>query len=227
MSKTLNSFVSDEEKMNLIYNKYTEMLSSDLQVKGKDQGFILGSKKINTIIKKTLNIESYLTIRKNNKGFSIRVNFEDVEKDNILSMFSLSIYPQSVKNMDQIEKYGRFKLLKKLISDRAEILDNYFEVFRLFKLDNYMYSTIYSSYSILYSSWRAIQFIVPITSSALLDDSIPEIQIRQHFRTKNSSSFLKKEEILTITNKFDRDTIIKQNLSKGASETFKKNVKNI
>lgn len=219
MSPTFKSFSSDHEKNTLILNKYLDILSSDLPScltrfywhKELSHSFLLKKKKFTSIYNKTYDSESVITIVQKGSGFYIVVNIYDGSDANRIFSFSMSIYPFSVRNIEDIENYPRYKMLKKFIKSKDNIIDNILEGMRIFHIESpygrsaRIVSTkiCYSSYNISYLNRLNIYF--PLFS---LEKNHP-ISIDGAFK-----SYITADELKTIKNKFDRDEILVKNCNK-------------
>lgn len=216
MANTFNNFGSKEEKETLIFNKYLDILSSDLSScptrvsfdSDKYSSFLLGKKTVNTVNDTIIDCQSVVSVCKKRSGISVMFNVYDGPETQRVFSFSMSIYPYSVKTIEDIENYGRYKMLKKFIKTKDEVMDNIYEGLRIFKIQsNYGRSARIVSTKICYYSytnnWRnRVNINFPLFS---LNRNHP-ISIDGAFY-----SHISREELPTIKTKFDRDEIIKAN----------------
>lgn len=216
MSKTFNNFGSQQEKETLIFNKYLDILSSNLSScptrvsydSEKYSSFLLGNKTITSIFDVKYDCQSVVSVCKKRSGISVMFNIYDGPGTGRLLSFSMGIYPYSVKTIEDIENYGRYKMLKKFINSKDEIMDNIYEGLRLFKIQsNYGRSARIVSTKVSYFSytngWRnRLSINFPLLS---LQKNHP-ITLDGVF-----SSHLTKDDLPSIKTRFDRDEAVKAN----------------
>lgn len=216
MSKTFNNFGSKEEKETLIFNKYLDILSSDLSScptrvsydSDKYSSFDLCRKKVTTVNYTIIDCQSIVTISKTRSGISVMFNTYNGPEANRIFSFSMSIYPYSVKTIEDIENYGRYKMLKKFIKSKDEIMDNIYEGLRLFNIRTPYGRTarIVSTRVCYYSYPNGYRHRVGINFPLLSLNKNHPITIDGAFR-----SHISKDDLASIKTKFDRDDVIKAN----------------
>lgn len=225
MAKKFNSFSSLDEKNETILNKYIEVFSSDLaQVPNrfsydteKYQSFLLGTKKFETLKNGAADCQSIATIGRARSGFSVMITTYSGDTDSKLFSYSMSIYPSSVKNIEDIENYTRFKMLKKFVKNREDVLENIYEGLRLFSFPRrygrsaVIYSSRITNVNYINASRIAISFPVNPTSKS------PPVLIDGEIK-----SHLSKQDLAEIKTIFDRDDRIKANCKVKVNGNFQK-----
>ena len=217
-TKKLNEFVSKNEKEDFIYNKYTELLSSDLQVRDNRsalnksaQTFLLGKKKVESIFGITHECQSEIEIDKTYSGFCVIISIYDQLDSRPLISFSMSIYPSSVKNAEDAESYGRYKMLKSFMTKRDEILSNMYEGIRLFECVRGVRNCRIVSTKISQNFWH-----ICLNSRIYIEYPLC-IKQKNHPITISGAfySHLKTSDLPQIKTRFDRNDFLKINKTDG------------
>ena len=139
----VKDFSSNEERDNAIYNKYTEILSSDFAMGNNytgivnNPGYIIGQKNIKTIFGIDLNIKIIVFLFNSDKWFTVSIavyHFSDT-RENIY--FNLSFDKTKIHNISDIGRHPKVKLFQKILKDREEILSNIYEVYRIFNFSKF------------------------------------------------------------------------------------------